>query len=102
MSKFISIEVMIPATGDPLVDNETMNAIKEPLAALKTVVHGLPTPGNVTVRHVGKKEKVEKTALVVVETPAVEVPVVVLERAPDEPEMIPRARPATLRQTAAE
>lgn len=94
MSKFISIEVMIPATGDPLLDNETMNAIKEPLAALKTAVHGLPTPGNVTVRHVGKKEK---TAAVVAGGPAI-----VPDRAPVEPEAITRARVAALRQTAAE
>lgn len=93
MSKFISIEVMIPATGDPLVDNETMNAIKEPLGALKTAVHGLPTPGNVTVRHVGKKEK----APVVVEAHAI-----VPDKAPAEPETKTLARVAPLRQTAAE
>lgn len=54
MAKFISIEGMIPVTGDPMEDHEAMEAIKEPLAALKKAVHGLG--GNVTVRHVGKKE----------------------------------------------
>jgi hypothetical protein len=57
MPKFISIEAMIPATGDPLADHAIMEAIKEPVDALKKAVHGLAVPGNVTVRHVGKKEK---------------------------------------------
>jgi hypothetical protein len=68
MPKFISIEAMIPATGDPLVDHETMQAIKEPLAALKAAVHGLADPGSVTVRHVGKKEKVAPESAPVVPT----------------------------------
>ena len=57
MPKFISIEAIIPETGDPLEDRTIMEAIHEPLAALKAAVHALPAPGNVTVRHIGKKEK---------------------------------------------
>lgn len=56
MPRYISIEALIPTTGDPLEDHATMEAIKEPLAALKAAVHKLAAPGNVVVRHIGKKE----------------------------------------------
>jgi hypothetical protein len=59
MARFISIEALIPATGDPLADHDIMDAIKEPLASLKAVIHALKPPGNVVVRHVGKKEPKE-------------------------------------------
>lgn len=51
--KFILIEAIIPATGDPLGDHDAMVAIKEPVDALKKAVHQLG--GTVNVRHSTKK-----------------------------------------------
>ena len=52
---FISIEGIIPATGDYDADHEIMVSIKPQLDALKAAVHALATPGSVTVRPVRKK-----------------------------------------------